>query len=488
MIGGCTPHAHLGLPREGDARARDQACPGEGFVLPELGGTRLPTRVFISTYHDTQDLRLARNGVTFRHRVEDGAGLWQLKLPREAARLELELPGPPARPPAEMLALLPAYLRGAELVPVARLRTRREGILADGAEIVDDSVAVLEGQHVSRRFREVEVELLDGDERTLRRLEKELRKAGARSTGGLQPKLYRALDLAGTIETRTSTKKTPPGEALGIALEAEYRALLAHDPGTRRGDDPEDLHQLRVAIRRLRAFLRAARPLVDHDWAEALRAELGWLGGHLGPARDLDVMLERLRSEIEDLGEDGEGAAGLLEALEEDRAAAYRDVAETLDGDRYYALLDRVEAAAAPPLSGDDRSLAKIFKKEAKRMRKAFDGLSATTRRTTTLHAARIKVKRARYAADLAGHELGEAGREVRLGREADAGRPRRPPGRGRRPGSDPRLGRLQLRARSRAFAAGRSCSSSATAMAAARARLAGIVEKLDDAARRAVS
>ena len=65
--------------------------PGDGFVLPELGGERLPTRVFISTYHDTQDLRLARHGVTLRHRVEDGAGLWQLKLPRGAARLELEL-------------------------------------------------------------------------------------------------------------------------------------------------------------------------------------------------------------------------------------------------------------------------------------------------------------------------------------------------------------------------------------------------------------
>ena len=184
-------------------------APGEGFVLPELGGERLPTRVFISTYHDTQDLRLARHGVTFRHRVEDGAGLWQLKLPRGAARLELELAGPPARPPAEMVGLLPAYLRGSELVPVARLRTRREGIRAQGAEIVDDSVAVLEGQRVARRFREVEVELLDGDERTLRRLEKELRRAGARATGELQPKLYRALDLAGVVDVRASGEGHP---------------------------------------------------------------------------------------------------------------------------------------------------------------------------------------------------------------------------------------------------------------------------------------
>ena len=163
---------------------------------------------------------------------------------------------------------------------------------------MDDNVAVLEGQRVARRFREVEVELLDGDERTLRRLEKELRKAGARRDGRVTAEaLSRARPRRGA-RARTSTKGAPPGEALGIALEAEYRALLAHDPGTRRGDDPEDLHQLRVATRRLRAFLRAARPLVDGEWAESLREELGWLGGHLGPARDLDVMLGRLRAEV----------------------------------------------------------------------------------------------------------------------------------------------------------------------------------------------
>ena len=384
-------------------------APGDGFVLPELGGERLATRIFISTYHDTQDLRLARHGVTFRHRVEDGAGLWQLKLPRGAGRLELELPGPPARPPAELVGLLPAYLRGSDLVPVARLRTRREGIRAQGAEIVDDNVAVLEGQRVSRRFREVEVELLDGDERTLRRLEKELRKAGARATGELRPKLYRALDLAGAVDVRTSAKGAAPGEALGIALEAEYRSILAHDPGTRRGDDPEDLHQLRVATRRMRAFLRAARPLVDGDWAASLREELGWLGGHLGPARDLDVMLARLRAEVGALGADADAASGLLQALEEERAAAYRDVADTLGSDRYFALLDRLEASVRPPLTGDETPLTSIFHREAKRMRRTFAALSEESG-DGELHASRIAVKRARYAADLGAHELGRPG------------------------------------------------------------------------------
>ena len=167
--------------------------PGEGFELPVLGEPQ-PTRDFVTTYMDTGDLRLARHGVTFRHRVEDGTGVWQLKVPRGDARVELEEPGPPARPPTQLLELLPAYLRGTELVRVARLRTRRQVQHVDGAEIVDDSVAVLEGQRVTSRFRELEVELLEGDEQALRRLEQALREAGAVS-GDFTPKLYRVLDL-----------------------------------------------------------------------------------------------------------------------------------------------------------------------------------------------------------------------------------------------------------------------------------------------------
>ncbi len=384
--------------------------PGEGFVLPELGGERIPTRVFVSTYHDTPGLRLARHGVTFRHRIEDGVGLWQLKIPRGAARIELELAGPPARPPGEMLRLLPAYLRGAELVPVARLRTRREGVRAQGAEIVDDSVSVLEGQRVARRFRELEVELLEGDEQTLRRLEKQLRRAGAAAADSQRPKLYRALDLAEPVEPCEIPPGTPPAEALGIAFEGQYRQLLAHDPGTRRGDDPEDLHQLRVATRRLRAFLRCARPLLDREWAEALRVELGWLGGVLGPARDLDVLLERLRAEARSLEGDGAAAGDLLDSLEAERADAYEGVVAALDSPRYTALLDRLEAATAPPLSGKKRSLRSIWLREAERMARTFELLGAEPA-DDALHASRIGVKRARYAAELAAHELGGPGR-----------------------------------------------------------------------------
>ena len=132
-------------------------------------------------------------------------------------------------------------------------------MLVDGAEVVDDSVALLSGQRVTRRFRELEVELVGGEERTLRRLVKELRRAGATEAGELRPKLYRALDLPLPEEEAIVPRGTPPGVALGIALGEQARRLLLHDPGVRLGSDPEDLHQLRVATRRLRAFLRAGQ-------------------------------------------------------------------------------------------------------------------------------------------------------------------------------------------------------------------------------------
>ena len=157
--------------------------------------------------------------------------------------------------------------------------------------------------------------------------------------------------------------------------------MLAHDPGARRGDDPEELHQLRVTTRRLRAYLRAARPLLDESWAESLRAEARWLGSVLGSARDLDVLLERFRAEVAGLeADDAPYLRGLLDTLEPERVAAY---AEVVDGARerpLLALLDRIEAAAAPPLSGEEVPLAKLWHREAKKMRQAFESLGDDSR------------------------------------------------------------------------------------------------------------
>ncbi len=385
---------------------------GEGFTLPELGGEIRPTRVFVSTYHDTTDLALALHGITFRHRIEDGAGLWQLKLPRAGdVRVELERGGPPAVPPPELVSLLAALLRNDELVPVARLRTRREVVRAGGAEVVDDSVAVLDHQRVTRRFREIEVELLDGDEDTLRRLEKALRRAGA-DGGNFTPKLYRALDLAYPREPVEVPKDASPTEAIALRLREQVTAVVSHDPGTRLGSDPEDLHALRVATRRLRAFLRTARPLLAPGPTEDLRSELAWLGGALGPVRDLDVLLEHFSGELARSGGELADADGLISDLAERHAAARATLLEALSSQRYFALLDRVTGFADHLLrKSSSETLAAIWWSEAKRLRRAVEALGGDPS-DEDLHAVRIHVKRARYAAELAGHELGKRGEQ----------------------------------------------------------------------------
>jgi hypothetical protein len=131
--------------------------------------------------------------------------------------------------------------------------------LAGGAEIVDDSVAVLDHQRVTRRFREIEVELLDGgDEQTLRRLETALREAGA-DGGPFTPKLYRVLELAYPGAELDVPKSSSPADALALRLQEQAHVLVSHDPGTRLGSEPEDLHQLRFATSWHGSARRSAR-------------------------------------------------------------------------------------------------------------------------------------------------------------------------------------------------------------------------------------
>jgi CHAD domain-containing protein len=384
----------------------------EGFELPALAGEPLEPRVFVATYHDTTDFRLARVGVTLRHRVENGRGAWQLKLPRGEGRMELESDGGPVEVPGELAALLPAITRGHELVAAASLRTRRSGVRVrdpgSAAEVVLDRVSMLDGRRVTRAWEEVEVELVEGDPAILGALRKQLRAAGARDDED-RPKLVQALGLRLDAEDGEA-----PDDAIG-ALRAMLREqagrLLAHDPGVRIGDDPEDVHQLRVAARRSRAFLRATRPLLVREWEEALQDELRWLLGVLGPVRDHDVLLEYLQAEADGLdGRDREAFVVVFDRIEHERLGARDTLLRALESDRYLALLDRLEEAAERPHAlDDDRTLAQLWRREWRRLRRAVGELGPAPA-DEELHAARIRAKRARYAAELAAPALGRRG------------------------------------------------------------------------------
>ena len=364
-----------------------------GFVLPPLEGEPLETRVFTSTYHDTADGSLARAGITLRRRLENGVNLWQLKLPAGGDRIELEQHGGPAGPPDEMRRLLSAHLRNGPLIPVAQLRTRRSGVLVSSpapAEVTLDEVTVLDGGRETESFREIEVELREGARNALGEIGKTLVAAGARAGNG-SPKLFRVIGRPRADDT----------DALHARLREQYVAILANDPGTRLGTDPEALHDMRVATRRLRALLRTIRGLIRPGTADTLRSELGWLGRLLGGVRDYDVLLERLESEVEELeGEDLRAGRTLMRRLERERSRRRATLLRELDGARYFALLDELALAAESMPIENGTPLAELAAHDFKRARKA-EKLLGEDPADAALHELRKKVKHARYAAEL---------------------------------------------------------------------------------------
>ena len=402
-------------PRSTRERELKLTIPAD-FSLPELPGEPLEPRTLTSTYFDTPDRALARAGVTLRRRVENRKGLWQLKLPGKGERLELETPGGPAGPPADLADLLVGVLRGRGLEHAVVLRTRRTGIRAqvDGRAVADvtvDRVAVLDGRRVRESFVELEAEALDGEGAgALPDLGRALEEAGA-SPGDGRSKAFRAMGFF-PLEPALPPRGAPALEHVRVALARQVAELLAHDPGTRFGEDTEELHQLRVATRRLRAILRASRDLLEPAWSEALRAELSWLASALGPVRDFDVLIEHLRGEIESL-EPGErrAAARFIAWLDEDRDAVRAALLEAMSSPRYFQLLDRLEAAAVSPHAREsDISLREIAGVEYRKLRKAVKALPPRPP-DDELHAVRIRGKRARYAAELAEGAVGKPAR-----------------------------------------------------------------------------
>jgi CHAD domain-containing protein len=226
------------------------------------------------------------------------------------------------------------------------------------------------------------------------------------------------LDVLDLPAPLTASPADPPAHHVRAALDLRLRALVAHDAGTRSGADIEDLHQMRVSVRRMRATLKAARPLLDAGWADALRAELGWLGGALGPVRDLDVLLLRLRGEIAGLPEPDRDAAGVLvDALEVERAHARAAMRAALDAPRYTTLLERLADAVRLPLPGRSATQAQpelvdLVRAQARRLRRSVERAGEAPP-DDVLHALRIDGKRLRYTGELAEPILGKPVRRL---------------------------------------------------------------------------
>lgn len=404
-----------------------------GFHLPELDGVltgisagRPEEMRLETTYYDTPDLRLARWGCSLRHRAGEG---WTLKLPSTTegmalSRPEHNYPGPPRKPPVEALELVQAYLRRTPVDAVARLSTwRRRVRLADArgaaiGEVVDDEVSILDGRRVAARFRELEIEIKPEGRPLLDTLVNLLRTAGA-GAPDKTAKHVRALGPRATeapeVAPATLPAEPAAGDAVRQAIASSVEQMFRHDPGVRLGDDPEHVHQARVATRRLRSDLRTFSRLLDPEWTLMLRAELSWLAEELGRVRDAEVLRDRLRERAMGLpADDSKVAAAIIRRLAEEVEGGRGRLLSALRSERYLKLLDVLVEGARNPVFVDEeagRPAAEVLPELAaapwKKLRSALRALGDESP-DADLHAARILSKRSRYAAELAARVLGK--------------------------------------------------------------------------------
>lgn len=404
-------------------------------ALPSVARTRElePVRLD-AVYYDTPDLALAAHRRTLRVRTGGEDEGWHLKLPAQEADTRTEVHAPvgaaAGKPPEALRTEVTAIVRGKPLAPVVRLRTtrRRTLLLSAGgrtlAEIAYDEVAASDPGAKGPRdapgtsWAEIEVELVDGTTELLDAVEERFAAAGIRPSSS-PSKLARALGDRLTLLPQPPPTPTTAGQIPVAYLHAQLAVILDLDPAVRR-DEEDAVHRMRVATRRARSALKSFRRELDRDRTDPLGDELRWLAAVLGTARDREVLAERLRVRLSELDPETVSKAlrHRLRAPATDHATAHTALVRELDGPRYFALLDALEALlAAPPYRTAAQAPAReaavrAVHRDHARLRDRIESALAVPpgdERDVALHEARKDAKRARYCSEAAEPVLGKA-------------------------------------------------------------------------------
>jgi CHAD domain-containing protein len=204
------------------------------------------------------------------------------------------------------------------------------------------------------------------------------------------------------------------------ALQLQVRALQDADLMVRTGQ-PDGVHQVRVACRRLRSTLAAFRPVLDRAHTDPLREELAQVGAALSPTRDSEVALAHLRELVAAQPPElvlGPVAARLQQAAIQEDQAGDESARKTLTSAAYLQLRDDLDALVAePPLTEDagrpaDEVLREVLARTARRLRHAVRA-ARDSERAEALHEVRKAAKRVRYTAEAAVPVLGRPAAEL---------------------------------------------------------------------------
>ncbi|RQS55238.1 CHAD domain-containing protein [Burkholderia sp. Bp8984] len=306
--------------------------------------------------------------------------------------------------------------------PLRLVSERRRGRWADDSGVVVemtlDDIILHRGTEPPRRH--VELRLAAPDWETVAARTAALRAlfAAARELSGAWPafvQLTSVIDRACAGEPAVARPvKAQLVDLTGIrtqraalfALSGDIAAQwLGNEGGVLDRDDPEFVHQMRVALRRLRTLMRFFPRFADEQWKDTFGADLRWVASLLGTVRDWDVFSTESLPAL--IAADGGSADwdGTLDAARVQATAARVELRQALHSARYARLtlgwLEWLSALALPPAAGDDDTPS-LRRHATKRVRRLFGHLyaspSLTSLETAARHQVRIDAKRLRYA------------------------------------------------------------------------------------------
>jgi adenylate cyclase len=217
-------------------------------------------------------------------------------------------------------------------------------------------------------------------------------------------RLFRGLPLAAqkARNVALAADNAPIQAFRQIALECLEHIQGNHD-GSLQSDDPEFIHQMRVASRRLRAALRLFAPCLPAAFSETMLPPLRNLTSHLGQARDLDVLLMEIATPVVQALPGEPRLAALSGAITNRQYSARSNAMRYLESPDYGRLLLLfITQLHLPPFPGDDAAepLSEFATARLKRLRKKMLVLAKASSIDDpfSLHRLRIGIKRLRYA------------------------------------------------------------------------------------------
>jgi CHAD domain-containing protein len=376
---------------------------------------------------DTVDGRFQRAGYSLAIRDDGGRtdivlDPWKTQPGRPSLQVRAPVPsasldGLVDNCPEAMRGTIRAVVGRAPLRELLRLLVRRETyhLTRDdeplGSMTLVETLAYGDGTSLPTRHEHVELELPSGEDdpdsfASLLRSRFDLRETGESPLPDLLRSRAPELEAVSTNGSGGNFgPKSRAGEVAMAILRRHFHRCLRHEPGTRLGVDPEELHDMRVSIRRMRAAFRLFRDGLPRG-AKVLAAEWNWVAGVLGEVRDLDVQIEYLRAGGERRPFEEQRALRELEsALRRRRATAREVMLAALDSERFSGVTERMEAwlqrgPRKKPKAGrkNIRGVApELIERAVKRVIVRGKAIGAGGP-DADYHSLRREVKRARYA------------------------------------------------------------------------------------------